>query len=790
MGIAVPGTFPGQLAATQDDYKRWFQMIRDAGYNTIRIYTLHFPHFYEELARFNSENPNHPLLLFHGVWLEEEVSGYDNDLFSLTEIFDQEIRENVRAVHGDIEIGPRVGKAYGVYKTDISEWVIGYIIGREIHPPEVLHTNGLYPDKTSYEGIYLNMENARASEAWLLERMDVLLTFEMDRYNTQRPISASSWPTLDPLEHPFEESDYEVSASLDFQQVDFSRAEAGFFATYHAYPYYPNYISRDPKYTVFHDHLGQNSYLGYLTYLNAHYHRFPLIIGEFGGASSWGVAKYAHSGIHHGGYSERQQGENNVRMFKNLDQAGTGGGIQFAFMDEWFKQTWITNPLDENIERRIIWHNVTAAEQNYGIIGFTKESVEMHRWMSFPEESPVTYILSGADFAYLHLELGLHQHLLESDTVWIGLDTYDANLGESVLPNDHSVTNRAEFALRITSYKAELFVTEAYDLFGIWHGTSGPEQLYQSVVSNGGKWNLVRWKNDVRDHDVQDIGRLHVNRLNMPPGSTDAVRLYDDRIRIRLPWTLLQFTDPSQHRVIHDDRNIPGTGTRISDGIALSLFYRGFKAESTDRYRWPTWNHALNASEYKKAGYHVIQEALPGLPGNPIARADHYTVGVESETIIPEYLGVLQNDLSLDGTPMYSLLESPPKYGMVKLDGSGAFTYIAATGFKGEDSFRYRVRAGAHWSEPVTVTLSVEGTPTGRGFAQLYPNPVNAAITIESSSTIDTVTIYNVIGERILTKPVHSTKTSITLQTLSSGVYFAMVTSGNQYQLKKFSVVR
>lgn len=70
LGIAVPGTFPGELLATSEDYARWFRLIRDAGNNTIRIYTLHFPHFYEELARFYNANPNHPLLLFHGVWLK------------------------------------------------------------------------------------------------------------------------------------------------------------------------------------------------------------------------------------------------------------------------------------------------------------------------------------------------------------------------------------------------------------------------------------------------------------------------------------------------------------------------------------------------------------------------------------------------------------------------------------------------------------------------------------------------------------------------------------------------
>lgn len=40
--------------------------------------------------------------------------------------------------------------------------------------------------------------------------------------------------------------------------------------------------------------------------------------------------------------------------------------MQFAWIDEWFKRTWITDPIDYLGERRPLWHNATAAEQNFG----------------------------------------------------------------------------------------------------------------------------------------------------------------------------------------------------------------------------------------------------------------------------------------------------------------------------------------------------------------------------------------------------------------------------------------
>jgi len=790
LGVAVPGTFPGQLAATREDYRTWFRQIRDAGYNNIRVYTLHFPRFYEELKRFNEENPNYPIFVFHGVWLEEEVPGYNEDLFTLTDLFDQEMRDNVRSIHGDHTIAQRLGKAYGTYTADISPWVIGYIIGREIHPPEVLLTNELHSSVTSYEGEYLSIEDTNATEAWLLERMDKLLQYEMDNYGTQRPVSASSWPTLDPLDHPFEESEYEVSASVDFQNVDISQAHAGFFVSYHAYPYYPDYISRDPRYTPFFDHLGQNSYLGYLTYLKAHYERFPLIIAEFGGSSSWGVAKYAHNGIHHGGYSEREQGENTVRMFKNMHQAGTGGGMQFSWIDEWFKRTWITDPLDFDIERRIIWHNAAAAEQNFGVIGYRAPNSNLSLLEEFCDGCAVERLHTASDFSYLKLQLDIPAHIGESDTVWIAMDTYDADLGESILPNGQTVTNRAEFALMITNYKAELYVTQAYDTFGIWFGLPGENQLYRSIPTDGAPWRLVRWKNNFGDEEAQDIGSLRVNRLDMPQHSNDGVRLKTDKIEVRLPWILLNVTDPSQRRVLHDDRDTPERETRISDGIAFAISYGDFFAETNNRYAWPVWNHALGAVPYEKDSYFVIQENLPRLPGDPIAVKDVYNVGTGGLNEISAELGVMANDLSLDGTPMFATLNKPAMNGMVQLYGDGSFSYTAREGFTGTDSFSYRVRAGANWSEPVTVTLNVDGDPVGRGFVTLYPNPASSNITIESNSVIDKVDIYSILGSRVFSVEVGSVVASISVDGLAAGVYYARIHSGRETQIKKFTRLR
>ena len=73
LGAATPGTFPGEIAysISADMYDAWIKRIGEAGFNCLRIYTLHPPVFYEKLANYNNRHPYNPVLLFQGAWLEE-----------------------------------------------------------------------------------------------------------------------------------------------------------------------------------------------------------------------------------------------------------------------------------------------------------------------------------------------------------------------------------------------------------------------------------------------------------------------------------------------------------------------------------------------------------------------------------------------------------------------------------------------------------------------------------------------------------------------------------------------
>ena len=65
---------------------------------------------------------------------------------------------------------------------------------------------------------------------------------------------------------------------------------AGWFASYHAYPYYPDFMLHDPGYNRARSSLGRSNYFGYLAELKRHHAGIPVLIAEYGVPSSRGDA--------------------------------------------------------------------------------------------------------------------------------------------------------------------------------------------------------------------------------------------------------------------------------------------------------------------------------------------------------------------------------------------------------------------------------------------------------------------------------------------------------------------
>jgi hypothetical protein len=639
LGSSPPGYFPGEIAyaISPEMYEKWINRMGEAGFNSLRVYTLHPPVFYEKLAEYNQRHPDRPVLLFQGIWLEEIEDGSNPaayDLINRRSAFSAEIAEVIDCINGNGDIAFRYGKSYGIYKTDVSRWTAGYIIGREVAPQEVDTTNKFHPGVNSYTGTHFSITGGSASEAFVAEMLDRVIVFEESEYDVSRPVSFSSWPTLDPLNHPTEIYTDEDVASFDITKISGAATPPGLFASYHAYPYYPNFISQQPSYQGYSDSEGPNSYLGYLHAMKEHYGSMPLVIAEFGVPSSWGSAHQSYSEMHHGGYSETQQGEKNMRMMNNMLDAGCAGGFMFAWMDEWFKRTWIVLYLEayglgngaDAIPTRQLWHNETSPEQCFGLIAFDQETVP--GLASFNTDSPtgpVSSVRATHDEGFLYLEINTVADLSPTDEFMVAFDTYLGNTGESTLPGGATVANRAEFLLTFSldDDTALHHVTQAYDMNGLtvrFNLTDPDLQKYRSTTTDGAPWKVMRWINDGFELTYHDIGRVPLEHAAVfSEGDRAAIAWNGKRVSIRLPWTMLHFFDPTQMKV--NDGAVSYDGgysfeilTTTSDGIAVSVYHNGTVTNTTNRYSWPRWLIVPPTAEREKASLHVVEEGLRAIP--------------------------------------------------------------------------------------------------------------------------------------------------------------------------------
>lgn len=634
IGVGVPGTFPGEVAPTEAQYKRWLHKISDLGMNSIRIYTLLKPDFYKAVSEYNNENKDKPLYIFHGIWLDyHEGEG----LTDYTDEFKQEIREVTDAVYGNIEIPERTGKAYGKYEYDISDWVIGWILGREIEPEEIKMTNQKSSER-EYTGEYFYIKDVNPSTVWVTEKLDYIVKYESEYYKKERPVSFSSWPTLDPVKHISEREDStEDKEELELYKIKKSKSNAGYFASYHAYPYYPDFMNNNLKYHSYKDEYGKNPYIGYLKELKSFYKDIPLIIAEYGVPSSWGNAKQSVSGMSHGGHSEEMQGIYAVRMLKNMYDTNCGGGGYFALFDEWWKNCWINEPSTFPRESYHLWHDVTNPEQNYGLMTF-KPQVLIKERADFLEGETSEYTESvyfTVDPQFFHIDINLK--LFFNGKLYVLIDTYGDIKGENEGERNIKVSDETgievirggEFLLEIDieNRDAELYVAKNYDLFGIWFDLN--TRGWNPGKSESGGWNPVMWKNNDRyltgdgriiEEQVQHIGRLKVRLNDQNESNLDAVVLDDwRRVNIRLPWNLLQFSNPSSREVFWGNKEMLETGSRESDGIGVSLvFYRKSDNEildkvETEKVKWEKWDLVRLYSERDKKSYDIFRRKFKEL---------------------------------------------------------------------------------------------------------------------------------------------------------------------------------
>ncbi len=204
LGTAMPGKWFTDFPGDRSLYYRWLTQMGELGVNTLRVYTLLDPQFYNAFSLYNRLHPEEPLYLMQEIWPEENPEGHDYLRPQYVQAFEKEIEYVIDAVHGNADIAERRGRAWGVYTSDISDYIIGYLVGRELEPIEVEETDEQHAGYR-YTGEYIGTtKDATPTESWLASSCDYLISYEQALYGEQHPVSLVNWPILDYIEHESE----------------------------------------------------------------------------------------------------------------------------------------------------------------------------------------------------------------------------------------------------------------------------------------------------------------------------------------------------------------------------------------------------------------------------------------------------------------------------------------------------------------------------------------------------------------------------------------------------------
>ena len=657
LGSGEPGEWSTDFSIDKDTYLRWFKYIKEMGANTIRVYTIQNDTFYNAFYEYNHENPD-PLYMIHGVWVNDYVQNSHRDAYDpeFYDTFSRDCITMIDVIHGNkkLSLGRVASAGHGTYLKDVSPWVIGYILGVEWDDVTVAYTDETYKNEleyTSFEGEYLyTTQDASVFETMLCRLGNHVVDYETKRYKTQKLIAFSNWPTTDPFEYPDAVKNlYMKCAYVDVEHIKTTDSLlTGQFASYHVYPYYPDYLNWTDDWTfsgitdntAFYDDGELNTYRAYLSMLTAH-HTIPVVISEFGVSTGRGMAhRDLNTNRNQGNMSEKDQGEALIRCYEDIMAAGCAGSCVFSWQDEWFKRTWNTM-YAVNLMRNPYWSDYQTNEQYFGLLSFDpgdEESVcyvdgDISEW---EDTEPVVQtddmsVSIRYDEKFMYFLIYKKNLNFESDRIYIPIDTTPKS-GSCYCENfDLEFDREADFVLAINGKdNSRLMVQERYEVLRSTYSQNlkGFDTYLVDNVPDKSSSKFVNIDMILEIFNVTqeessslytynfgdpsfETGKLKYGNANPSAENFDSLADFaqsGDYIEVKLPWQLLNFSDPSKMEILDDyyDGNYGIKFINI-DKMNVGIMTEGNVSCSLEEFKLKGWGNKVTYHERLKSSYYMMQ---------------------------------------------------------------------------------------------------------------------------------------------------------------------------------------
>ncbi|WP_245665154.1 hypothetical protein [Actinoplanes subtropicus] len=593
LGDTTPGHVPGDPSISAAQYRAWFAAMGQLGIRVVRIYTVHRPAFYAQLAEYNRANPDRPLYLMQGVALPNDAYIARKNLYDkqVTRAFAAELSDAAKAISGDLDTSD------GAWDTDVTPWLAGWIIGTEFDPYALKVSDRRNRDAKPVSGRYFrSTEGANPTERWLAARMNELARYQAAR-GLSEPIAFVNWPTTDPLRHPQEPLPQEDLYQLDANHVaPTENWPAGTFASYHAFPYYPDFLQREP------DLRNGDPYAAYLNALHEHHATMPTMITEFGVPSSLGSAHSGPLGRDQGEHSEAEAMRIDGELLREIKEEGMAGGFLFEWADEWYRLAWNTIT-HQDASRRQLWHDPLTNEQHFGLLATDPGPLgESSTLLDTDGAWPARQVRATIDESYLHLDIKLGNS--PPGSLQIGFDVLPSLTG-TPMPGSADRRPDAVFALNLIGQTGQAYVRDQLDPLPL--DADVPDAQRGPAPPGWRPFELLT--DPAKPIQLQNAGLLRSGDFD-----TDSLALWHldkDHLTVRVPWALLAFADPSSREI-----GVPRSGKltfQTSPGVRVSFVASGTD-QAVGQVTWNIWT-VPGYTERIKSGASQFRDAALSVTG-------------------------------------------------------------------------------------------------------------------------------------------------------------------------------
>ena len=642
----LPGHYSGDFAADESTYFSWMTQIAEMGANTVYVCNMMDPDFYNALYRYNTTRET-PLYLIQGIAVPDYNLNNAGDAWEgFYDVLISDAKKAVNAVHGNRILTLARVSAVNNYTLDVSPWTIGYMIGSEWESYTLAYTDHKFDNPTSYSGEYFKTSSdATGTETMFAQVMDNVMRYETNRYGSQRPIGLSSSIISDPLTYN-EDVRIQLGKCVRLNANHIQPGEknlAGSFAGYYIRDEIEDFMIciDDTDRQEYGDALEQTDvekiYGGYVDFLVKLHKDIP-VVAYYGYSSARGTDEP------NGAMNEEQQGHALVERYQKYTESGCQGTVISSWQDNWCLTSWNTLfATDEQTKKN--WLDVQTKANLFGLLAFDpgkERSVcyvdgDMEEWTAkdvfFTNES---FSLSMKyDEAYLYL---LVRGDLYDEPLYLPIDVTPKS-GSNYDGEESARCERfADFRLVLDGSRgAEMLVQKRYDsAYMAWEKRiSGVNAIYNPpevscdvfgpirhvlkkvIDPNAG---LIDMDFDEREifnrYDITETGKFVYGNGN--PGSEDYDSLADycygdGFVEIRIPWQLLNFSNPSEMK-IHDDYYLH-YGV---EEIRIKEIYVGVSTQSSlavipmARVALKGWNDNVEYHERLKSSYYIVQSAWRG----------------------------------------------------------------------------------------------------------------------------------------------------------------------------------